>query len=58
MGRQLIYVIAAICAAMTIILFLILTAEPVTNAGGVPIRFLQACASAETDSRDSSISDR
>ncbi|MBT4781135.1 MAG: hypothetical protein HOO05_01910, partial [Gammaproteobacteria bacterium] len=34
MGRQLIYVIAAICAAMTIILFLILTAEPVTNAGG------------------------
>ena len=34
MGRQLIYVIAAICAAMTVILLLILTAEPVVDAGG------------------------
>jgi len=34
MGRQLIYVIAAICTTMTVILLLILTAEPVANAGG------------------------
>ncbi|MDA0804753.1 MAG: hypothetical protein O3A23_03810 [Proteobacteria bacterium] len=34
MGRQLIYVIAAICTTMTVILLLILTADPVANAGG------------------------
>ena len=35
MGRQLIYVIFALCAAMTLTLLLILVAEPVAGAGGV-----------------------
>jgi hypothetical protein len=35
MGRALIYVIFALCAAMTLLLLLILLAEPVAGAGGV-----------------------
>ena len=36
MGRPLIYVIFALCTAMTLLLGLILLADPVAGAGGIP----------------------